>query len=168
MRRARPGYGRRRPTRPPGESTTSAEMAELMARRREREPGGRWGQAPYDVVLTPPGLGADKVRGLPHQPQALPGHPTALHQGWPIATGIIEGACRHLVKDRMDITGARWGLPGAEAVHKLRARTATTTSTRRTGATTSTRKDAASTPVAMPTTPNPAPHELTPRRAAPE
>jgi hypothetical protein len=34
----------------------------------------------------------------------------ALTQGLPIATGVIEGACRHLVKDRMDITGARWGL----------------------------------------------------------
>ncbi|MGH3612017.1 MAG: ISKra4 family transposase, partial [Pseudonocardia sp.] len=45
----------------------------------------------------------------------------ALAAGWPIATGIIEGACRHLVKDRMDITGARWGLSGAEAVLKLRA-----------------------------------------------
>jgi hypothetical protein len=45
----------------------------------------------------------------------------ALKNGWPIATGIIEGACRHLVKDRMDITGARWGLDGAEAVLKLRA-----------------------------------------------
>jgi hypothetical protein len=46
---------------------------------------------------------------------------TALAQGWPIATGVIEGACRHLVKDRMDITGARWGLDGAEAILKLRA-----------------------------------------------
>jgi hypothetical protein len=48
-------------------------------------------------------------------------YPTALTQGWPIATGIVEGACRHLVKDRMDITGARWGLAGAEAILKLRA-----------------------------------------------
>jgi hypothetical protein len=48
-------------------------------------------------------------------------YPTALSNGWPIATGIIEGACRHLVKDRMDITGARWGLAGAEAILKLRA-----------------------------------------------
>jgi hypothetical protein len=46
---------------------------------------------------------------------------TALWHGWPIATGVIEGACRHLVKDRMDITGARWGLDGAEAILKLRA-----------------------------------------------
>jgi hypothetical protein len=48
-------------------------------------------------------------------------YPTALTNGWPIATGVIEGACRHLVKDRMDITGARWGLPGAEAILQLRA-----------------------------------------------
>jgi hypothetical protein len=48
-------------------------------------------------------------------------YPTALQNRWPIATGIVEGACRHLVKDRMDITGARWGLTGAEAILKLRA-----------------------------------------------
>lgn len=48
-------------------------------------------------------------------------YPRALQQGWPIATGVIEGACRHLVKDRMDLTGARWGLEGAEAVLRLRA-----------------------------------------------
>ena len=45
----------------------------------------------------------------------------ALQKGWPIATGVIEGACRYLVADRLDITGARWGLEGAEAVLKLRA-----------------------------------------------
>jgi hypothetical protein len=44
-----------------------------------------------------------------------------LAAGLPISTGVIEGACRHLVKDRMDITGACWGLRGAEAVLKLRA-----------------------------------------------
>jgi len=44
-----------------------------------------------------------------------------LAAGMPIATGVIEGACRHLVKDRMEITGARWGLAGAEAVLRLRA-----------------------------------------------
>lgn len=41
--------------------------------------------------------------------------------GSPIATGVIEGACRHLVKDRMELTGARWRLTGAEAVLRLRA-----------------------------------------------
>jgi hypothetical protein len=44
-----------------------------------------------------------------------------LAAGLPIATGVIEGACRHLVKDRMDITGACWGLESAEAVLKLRS-----------------------------------------------
>jgi len=44
-----------------------------------------------------------------------------LAQGLPIATGVIEGACRHLVKDRMEITGAKWRLPSAEAVLRLRA-----------------------------------------------
>ena len=34
---------------------------------------------------------------------------------------MIEGACRHLIRDRMDITGARWSLEGAEAVLKLRS-----------------------------------------------
>jgi hypothetical protein len=41
--------------------------------------------------------------------------------GFPIATGVIEGACRYLIKDRMDITGARWTLAGAEAVIQLRS-----------------------------------------------
>jgi hypothetical protein len=45
----------------------------------------------------------------------------ALRDGLPIATGVIEGACRYLVKDRMDRTGARWSLRGAEAVLRLRA-----------------------------------------------
>lgn len=44
-----------------------------------------------------------------------------LAQGLPIATGVIEGACRYLVKDRMEITGARWSLLGAEAVLCLRS-----------------------------------------------
>ena len=43
-----------------------------------------------------------------------------LAKGFPIATGVVEGACRHLVSDRMDV-GARWSLAGAEAVLRLRA-----------------------------------------------
>lgn len=44
-----------------------------------------------------------------------------LNAGLPITTGVIEGACRHLIKDRLDITGARWGLDGAESILKLRS-----------------------------------------------
>ncbi|MGI9003408.1 MAG: ISKra4 family transposase, partial [Pseudonocardia sp.] len=65
--------------------------------------------------------GADKAADYLLAKKPYLAYHKALAAGWPIATGIIEGACRHLVKDRMDITGARWGLPGAEAVLKLRA-----------------------------------------------
>ena len=44
-----------------------------------------------------------------------------LATGLPIGSGVIEGACRHLVNDRLGITGARWRLRGAEAVLRLRA-----------------------------------------------
>jgi len=65
--------------------------------------------------------GADRCADYLLAKRAYLDYPTALKNGWPIATGVIEGACRHLVKDRMDITGARWGLAGAEAILTLRA-----------------------------------------------
>jgi hypothetical protein len=45
----------------------------------------------------------------------------ALASGWPIATGLIEGACRFVIEDRFGITGARWSPDGAETILKLRA-----------------------------------------------
>jgi hypothetical protein len=45
----------------------------------------------------------------------------ALRMGYPIASGAIEGACRHLNYDKLDITGARWSLSGPEAMLKLRS-----------------------------------------------
>ena len=44
-----------------------------------------------------------------------------LSAGYPIASGVIEGACRHLVKDRMERSGMRWGQDGAESILTLRA-----------------------------------------------
>lgn len=44
-----------------------------------------------------------------------------LKVGAPIATGVVEGTCKHLINDRLDLTGARWSLVGAEAVLRLRA-----------------------------------------------
>jgi hypothetical protein len=41
--------------------------------------------------------------------------------GWPIGTGVVEGACGHLVKDRMEQSGMRWTKAGAQAVLDLRA-----------------------------------------------
>jgi hypothetical protein len=40
--------------------------------------------------------------------------------GYPIATGVIEGACRHIVRDRMERAGMRWKVPGAQAMLELR------------------------------------------------
>jgi hypothetical protein len=75
----------------------------------------------------PPGPGSEhakiiaKTLSYLRNKQAFMDYPAALAQGWPIATGVIEGACRHLVQDRMGITGARWGLEGAQAMLWLRA-----------------------------------------------
>jgi len=44
-----------------------------------------------------------------------------LAQGFPIASGVIEGACRHLVKDRMELSGMRWVQTTAESLLQLRA-----------------------------------------------
>jgi hypothetical protein len=44
-----------------------------------------------------------------------------LAKGWPIASGAVEGACKNLIKDRMERSGMRWTEPMAEAVVKLRA-----------------------------------------------
>src|SRR5205807_7397231 len=44
-----------------------------------------------------------------------------LRAGYPIASGVIEGACRHLVKDRMERAGMHWTLEGAQAVLDLRS-----------------------------------------------
>src|SRR5712691_10324154 len=45
----------------------------------------------------------------------------ALAAGWPLATGVIEGACRFVIEDRFGITGARWPPDGADVTLKLRA-----------------------------------------------
>jgi len=44
-----------------------------------------------------------------------------LSQGFPIGTGVVESACGHLVKNRMEKAGARWSPPGADAMLRLRA-----------------------------------------------
>jgi hypothetical protein len=65
--------------------------------------------------------GADEAAAYLTRKAPYLDYATALASGWQIATGIIEGAARFLIKDRMDITGARWSTPGAQAVLRLRA-----------------------------------------------
>lgn len=46
---------------------------------------------------------------------------TYLQRGWPIASGVIEGACRHFVKDRLELSAMRWSYNGADSLLHLRA-----------------------------------------------
>ena len=55
-------------------------------------------------------------RNLPHMR-----YDAYLAAGWPIGTGVVEGACGHLVRDRMEQAGMRWTPAGAQAVLDLRA-----------------------------------------------
>jgi hypothetical protein len=79
------------------------------------------------AAASPPRPGGEhekNIRKTTHYLQAKEpflGYPAALARGWPIATGIIEGACRHIIGDRLGITGARWSLPGAQAMLWMRA-----------------------------------------------
>lgn len=89
------------------------------------------------------GMGADVIRWLRHlaEQSELPAaartrleqihgyfdrHRDRIHYdqylaaGYPIASGVIEGACRHVVKDRMERAGMHWTLPGAQALLNLR------------------------------------------------
>jgi hypothetical protein len=44
-----------------------------------------------------------------------------LKRGYPIGSGVVEGACKNLVKDRMEQCGMRWTIAGAEAVLGMRS-----------------------------------------------
>ncbi|WP_246002604.1 ISKra4 family transposase [Allorhizocola rhizosphaerae] len=82
-------------------------IADLRARLRTRDDN--------------PAPGLQRAIAYLHAKQPYLNYHIALALGWPIATGVIEGCCRYLVKDRLDITGARWSLTGGEAVLLLRA-----------------------------------------------
>jgi hypothetical protein len=65
--------------------------------------------------------GADECARYLENKQDYLDYPAFLAAGWPVASGLIEGAARWLIKDRMEVTGARWSLDGAEAILRLRA-----------------------------------------------
>jgi len=81
----------------------------VPGRRRAASGWPRWSRSTRSIPI-------DNNQKRLQYDQAL-----ALAYGLPIATGVIEGACRYLVKDRMDITGARWSLGQAKAILKLRS-----------------------------------------------
>ena len=63
----------------------------------------------------------EKVAGYFRRNQDRMCYNLYLKRGWPIATGVIESACGHLVKDRFEGAGMRWSRSGANALLKLRA-----------------------------------------------
>jgi hypothetical protein len=78
-------------------------------------------------MATKQGLGGSKLRQLQAAIKYLEnnrrfmGYDQYLAAGYPIGSGVAEGACRHLVKDRMEQTGMRWRVTGAQAILDLRA-----------------------------------------------
>ena len=64
---------------------------------------------------------ADTCADYIERHKAYTHYDACLEAGLPVATGVIEGACRYVIRDRMEITGARWSLEGAEAILRLRS-----------------------------------------------
>ena len=56
-----------------------------------------------------------------HRNRARMRYDQYLAHGWPIASGPVEGACKNLIKDRMERSGMRWTEEMAEAIVQLRA-----------------------------------------------
>ena len=110
---------------PESEEWVAAQARKILHGKTRQVAAGIRRRATTYGYSGPEHAGADECARYLENKQDYLDYATALKEGWPIATGIIEGACRHIVKDRMDITGARWGLEGAEAVLKLRALIAT-------------------------------------------
>lgn len=90
------------------------------------------GQTASVIVALESELQAPKRRGAQEQAlrkaigyyqrnQAYMHYDVYLARGWPIGTGVVEGACRHVVKDRMEQAGMRWSKAGAQAMLDLRA-----------------------------------------------
>lgn len=83
--------------------------------------------AALEVAASAPDLTATQVQvlrktlGYYQRNRSYMRYDQYLAQGWPIGTGVVEGACRHLVKDRMEQAGMRWTKAGAQAVLDLRA-----------------------------------------------
>jgi hypothetical protein len=103
------------------EAWVTGRLAEVLRGKSSSVAAGITRSATLRKLAPARRMAADKCAAYLLANRALLRYDQALAAGLPIATGVVEGACRHLVKDRMDITGARWSLDGADAVLRLRA-----------------------------------------------
>jgi hypothetical protein len=108
-------------TDPKAEEWVSEHLLEILRGNAKLVAAGLRRSATFRKMKSPERKPIDTCAEYLHNNAQYLQYHLYLKKGFPIATGIIEGACRHLVKDRMDITGARWSLKGAEAVLKLRS-----------------------------------------------
>jgi hypothetical protein len=106
---------------PEAEAWVKARTLEILRGHSGRVAGGIKRSATRRSLVEGKRVGADKCANYLLKYRKFLRYDIYLANGYPIATGVIEGACRYLIKDRMDITGARWSLKGAEAVLRLRS-----------------------------------------------
>jgi hypothetical protein len=106
---------------PAAEDWVAEQALAVLAGRARQVAGSITTQADGHGLTDDQRTGAEAcVRYLVNKQEYLR-YDVALASGWPIATGVVEGACRHLIGDRFSITGSRWSVEGAEAVLELRA-----------------------------------------------
>jgi hypothetical protein len=74
----------------------------------------------YNLTGKPAATVRDTITYFQNNKQFMKYH-EYLAKGYPIGTGVVEGACRHFVKDRMELAGMRWEIEGAQAMLSLRA-----------------------------------------------
>lgn len=109
------------PGTPAAENWVNERLLRILNGDSSLVAGGMRRSATYKGMNPKDREAVDRCAGYLLNHTALLKYDEFLAAGMPIASGVIEGACRHLIGDRMDITGARWSLKGAEAVLRLRA-----------------------------------------------
>jgi hypothetical protein len=85
----------------------------VITQLRQEASHARWTETQRKAI--------ERTIGYYERNQAYMRYDHYLAQGWPIGTGVVEGACGHLVKDRMEQAGMRWTVDGAQAILDLRA-----------------------------------------------
>lgn len=102
------------------EQLATAKLREILKGKVGRVIGG------FKQMATKRGLSAQKRKRLSKALAYLKNnlafmrYDEYLAKGYPIGSGVAEGACKHVVKDRMELTGMRWRVEGAQAMLDLR------------------------------------------------
>jgi len=108
---------------PEGSAQAKAFVAERLRRILEGDVGYVIGGLKQMGTKHP--LKSSKRRRLAKVITCLENHRSSMRydvcltQGYPIGSGVVEGACRHVVKDRMEGTGMRWCIAGAQSMLHL-------------------------------------------------